>query len=117
MSNERFDNDVTILRTSVPEDLARAVDALTAAGIQYRLQSENDTFLKLTGRVHSISVDAWHEEAALDAVHEIPTEYELPNPLGENAARSERTMASAYIAAFVGAIVTLIVAFLWRRFS
>ncbi len=116
MSNDRFENEVTILRTSVPEDLARAADALDAAGIPYRLESESESFLMLGGRVHEMRVDAWREEAALDAVHGIPSEFELPRPLGENTARSERTMASAYIVAFVGAIAILVVAFLWRRF-
>ncbi|MBE0636332.1 hypothetical protein IH601_10090 [Candidatus Bipolaricaulota bacterium] len=116
MNGDRFENEVAILRTSVPEDLARAADALDAAEISYRVESIGESFLLLGGRVHEVNVDAWHEEAARQAVGDIPTEFEVPMPLGEDTERSERTMPSAYGVAFFWAIVILVVAFLWWRF-
>lgn len=116
MNGERFDNDVKILRTSVPEDLARAVHALETADIDYRLRSESESFLVMGRPVHEVSVDAWHEEVALDAVQGIPTEYELPSPVDENLAHSEHKLASAPIVTFVTVIVILVAGLLWRRF-
>lgn len=112
-SKERFENDVTILRTSVPEDLVRAADVLTAVGISYRIDGENKGSVRFPRQVRIVRIDAWHEEAARRAVDGILSEFELPTPLGENTACSARTMANAYIVA----IVFLVVAFLWWRFS
>lgn len=116
MNGERFDKDVEIFRTSVPEDLARAVDALETADIDYRLRSESDSFLGMGRPVYEVSVDAWHEEAALDAIRDIPTEYELPRSVDENLAHSEHKSASAPMVAFVTVIVILGAGLLWRRF-
>lgn len=116
MNGDRFENEVAILRTSVPEDLARAADALDAAGISYRVESIGESFLLLGVRVYEVNVDAWHEEAARQAIDDIPTELEVPMPLGEKTERSGRTMPSAYGVAVFWAIVILVVAFLWWRF-
>jgi hypothetical protein len=117
MIDERQGNEVSILRTSVPDDLSRAIDALDRGGISYRVESEITGGWKFPHRLLVVLVDGWNEATALDVVADIPTEHEMPIPSDGHVERSTASLARVHTFAFIAAIVILLAGFLWQKFS